>query len=104
MAIKINKSKCIGCERCTKVCPGNLICLDENKRAEIYDHRECWDCAACMKECPVQAIEMYLFPEAGGSGSSLLVIDEKTSMTWQIKENGEVVEEIIIQKKDSNKF
>lgn len=104
MSIKIDKKKCISCDRCTQVCPGNLIYLDDHRRAEICDPKECWDCAACLKECPVQAIEMYLFPEAGGSGSTLQVIEEKETMTWKIKEEGIVVDEIKIHRRDSNKF
>ncbi|WP_372713815.1 ferredoxin family protein [Ilyobacter sp.] len=104
MAIKIDAKRCIGCRLCVDVCPGNLISVDKKCKAEIYDPRECWDCTACMKECPVQAIEMYLFPETGGSGSTLFVKEEKNIMKWQIKENGVVVEEIEVNKKDSNKF
>jgi adenylylsulfate reductase subunit B len=104
MAIKIDKKICIGCDRCTKVCPGNLLSIGKDSKSEICDPRECWDCTACMKECPVEAIEMYLFPEIGGSGSTLAVREEDNVMKWQIKEKGIVIEEIKIQKKDSNKF
>jgi adenylylsulfate reductase subunit B len=104
MSIKIDEKKCISCDRCTHVCPGNLIYLDSNKKAKICDPKECWDCAACIKECPVQAIKMYLFPEVGGSGGTLQVIEEEHIMTWQIKDKGIVKEEIKIYKKDSNKF
>ena len=104
MAIRIDKRTCIGCSACTKVCLGNLIHMKKSGKADICDAKECWDCAACLKECPVQAIEMYLFPEVGGSGSTLKVKNTETSLVWQVKKNGRIVEEIIAQKKDSNKF
>ncbi len=104
MAIKIDKKICISCNACTMVCPGNLLYLNEEKKAEICDPKECWDCSACLKECPVQAIEMYLFPEVGGSGSTLNVKQNSESLIWQVKENGKIIEEIVISKKDSNKF
>lgn len=104
MAVKINRKKCVGCSRCTQVCPGNLLQLDDEKKVKIWDPKECWDCAACMKECPVNAMKMYLFPEVGGNGSTLQVIEDEEAMTWMIKEKGIVVDKIKVQKKDSNKF
>ena len=31
MSIRINKDKCIGCGKCTQVCPGTLIALEEGR-------------------------------------------------------------------------
>ena len=42
-----------------RFCPGTLISLGSDGKAEIKDQR-CWGCTSCLKECPVQAIEMFL--------------------------------------------
>lgn len=75
MSIAINKNNCIGCGRCTVVCPGSLIKLDENKKAYIKYPKDCWGCTSCVKECPVYAIRFYLGADIGGRGS--LVHTEK---------------------------
>lgn len=56
-------AKCVGCGRCTKVCPGGLLYLDESRKAKIQDHRSygwngCWRCQHCLAVCPVGAISM----------------------------------------------
>ena len=50
MSIAINKSKCIGCGRCSVVCPGSLIKLGEDKKAYIKYPKDCWGCTSCVKE------------------------------------------------------
>ena len=67
MSIRIETSTCIGCGRCTDVCPGNLLFL-KDKRAAIRDVRDCWGCTACVKECPKNAIFFTLEAELGGAG------------------------------------
>ena len=42
MSISIDKLKCKGCTKCTAVCPGSLIELDENKKAYIRYPKDCW--------------------------------------------------------------
>lgn len=93
MAVRILKNKCIGCKKCTQVCPGNLLCMKNNK-AKLVDKSACWDCAACVKECPVQAIEMYLQPEIGGKGATLTAEHKGKNIVWKIKKDDEVYEEI----------
>lgn len=58
-----DRSKCVGCGRCTKVCPGGLLYLDENKKAAIRAHTEygwngCWCCYHCLAVCPVGAVSV----------------------------------------------
>ncbi len=59
MAVKhyrpvVDKSACVGCEDCVKVCPASAIKVHEEK-AEIVDSL-CIDCRQCVKSCPQHAI------------------------------------------------
>ena len=65
MTIRIDAQACDGCPGapeppCVRDCPGDLLAIDEHGRAAIVDARACWDCAACVKVCPTQAIALLL--------------------------------------------
>ena len=66
MGIHVEENVCNGCgvaeePMCVRDCPGDLMLLRPGTRkAIIRDNRECWDCAACVKVCPTQAISMQL--------------------------------------------
>lgn len=49
--------KCIGCGKCTEVCPHGVFDLDDGK-AHIADKDLCMECGACALNCPVNAIEV----------------------------------------------
>ncbi len=56
----IDKNKCIGCGRCSLVCPEstiNMIKVKNKLKADVnYDY--CKGCGLCAQECPVGAITM----------------------------------------------
>ena len=52
----IDKSKCIGCGACAKVCPTNAISGKVKEPFEI-DQSKCIKCGACMARCKFNAIE-----------------------------------------------
>ena len=68
----VDKDKCIGCGKCTNVCPKNLIQLVEDKRNAIvkcaskdkgtlvknYCSAGCIGCKICEKKCPNDAIHV----------------------------------------------
>ena len=56
MSITIKRDVCIGCGKCRMVCPGSLLKADQDRKAYIAYPRDCWGCASCVKECPVNAI------------------------------------------------
>ena len=51
----LSAEKCIGCGRCTEVCPHGVFSVNENK-AKIKDKDRCMECGACAKNCPTNAI------------------------------------------------
>lgn len=89
MTVRIDRSRCNGCGKmkepgCAAVCPGDLLYRDSSHKCAIRDPRECWDCAACVKECPRQAIEMYLPVQIGGRGSTLKARTGKDKIIWRL--------------------
>ena len=52
----VDRSKCIGCGICAKVCPSLAIAIVERK-AEI-DLEHCRGCGGCNQRCPVYAVVM----------------------------------------------
>jgi len=53
--LRLSAEKCIGCGRCTEVCPHGVFSVNE-KKAKIEDKDRCMECGACAKNCPTNAI------------------------------------------------
>ena len=104
MSIAIDKVKCRGCGKCTEVCPGSLIKKDADGKAYIRYPRDCWGCCSCIKECHFDAIGLYLGADIGGMGSLMTVKSTPDTLTWDIKKRDGSKEEILINKKESNKY
>lgn len=89
MTISIDKTRCNGCgnaseSRCVRICPGDLLYKDAVNKANIRSAKDCWDCAACVKECPCQAIAMYLPAQIGGRGSTLKAKGGQGHIVWHL--------------------
>lgn len=52
---EIDPKICIGCTKCSKVCPVQAI-SGNIKEAHLIDEEKCVGCGACAPECPVKAI------------------------------------------------
>ena len=63
--IAIDPDKCVRCDLCDWICPGDLIYHEEGNKAKLpvvaYPD-ECWYCGLCQSICPVDAITV-VFPE-----------------------------------------
>ena len=56
--VNYDKSACIGCKLCIKVCPANAtVFLPEEKKIRIHNDRCCF-CAQCTEICPVKCLTM----------------------------------------------
>lgn len=103
MSVFVEREKCVGCGRCTEVCPGNLLVLRKG-RAEIRDVRDCWGCTACVKECPMNAIFYYLAADLGGAGGRLYAEDGNDKLVWIMRRADGSEERIVVDKKKSNEY
>ena len=52
--LKLDKKKCIGCQKCKNSCPMRSIKIQEHKA--IYNRNNCIVCRVCIEKCPVKAI------------------------------------------------
>lgn len=104
MSIKIDVNKCVGCNKCLEICPGNLIYKDEQNKAFIKYEKDCWGCTACLKECKFKAIKYYLGPDIGGNGAKLYVEEVNDSLNWHITDKYSKETIISTNRKQSNRY
>ncbi|QIB70469.1 4Fe-4S dicluster domain-containing protein [Aminipila butyrica] len=104
MSIEILRESCIGCGKCTTVCPGTLIRLTADGKAHIKYPERCWGCTSCIKECPCEAICFYLGGDLNGLGGKLTVRREKQLLHWTVKKTDGKLETITVDGRDSNKY
>ena len=55
--LAFDANKCVGCGRCTEVCPHSVFAMDETM-ARIADRDSCMECGACALNCPAEANEV----------------------------------------------
>jgi len=55
--LSFNADKCIGCGRCSEVCPHGVFDISD-KKAFITDKDFCMECGACALNCSVGAIDV----------------------------------------------
>lgn len=51
--VKLDRSKCTGCEACLKSCPGGI-----QRAEEIGASTDCTQCARCVDACPTKALKV----------------------------------------------
>jgi len=57
VTLELDVEKCIGCERCTEVCPHGVLAI-EDRKVRLVDPDSCMECGACRNNCPVDAISV----------------------------------------------
>lgn len=105
MSINIDTEKCVGCGKCIIVCPGSLIYKNEFGKAFMKYPRNCWGCAACLKECKSKAIKYYLGTDIGGNGTYLYIESNGSELKWHMNSNTDKRKIVIsTNTKESNKY
>lgn len=61
MIRSIDARACVGCTVCELICPGDVIIMDDEKKARIKYAQDCWTCFSCELACPVKAIDVHPF-------------------------------------------
>jgi adenylylsulfate reductase, subunit B len=99
MTVKVNLELCNACSEfdeplCVKYCPGDLMAIDNDTgKAYIRNPEECWDCMACVKACPYQALETSLPYQLANYKATLKPRVYKDKIVWKLRDiNG--VEEV----------
>ena len=51
-------TRCDGCGHCVDICPSDIMHIDKTyRRAYNIEPNMCWECYACVKACPQNAID-----------------------------------------------
>lgn len=53
---RVNKTACVGCKLCEKVCPSNAILVSTQEHKAEVDSSLCHQCMNCQGVCPCDAI------------------------------------------------
>ncbi len=92
MPAVIDRELCDGCGAspeppCVRVCPGDVVVKDFVRgRSCLRDPGECWDCYACVKACPRNAIQVVLpYVLARRDGYLHLVEHGDRGVVWEIR-------------------
>ena len=65
-------------------------------KAEIRSQADCWTCGACVKACPVQAIDLKLPSQILKSNVSIRAQCKKQHTVWEIRNGNGIKEEFVI--------
>ncbi|WP_295388423.1 adenylyl-sulfate reductase subunit beta [uncultured Thiodictyon sp.] len=93
--VRIEKcDACKGLERiaCEYICPHDLMKLDRDggdtghaMKAYNQEPEQCWECYACVKDCPKQAIEVRHYADVVPLGASVQPLRTSDAIMWTIK-------------------
>ena len=81
-------SQCDGCGECVDICPSDIMHIDPtHRRAYNIEPNFCWECFACVKACPQNAIDVRGYADFAPLGHSVRVLREegKNTISWKIK-------------------
>lgn len=93
----VYKEKCLGCGICEEICPGDLMELDENNIAFCRAARDCWDCMACIKECPSGALETRIPYQLGYYPAKLIPKKRDKEIEWTLIDINGKIERFLVK-------
>ena len=80
--------RCDGGGDCVDICPSDIMHIDTtHRRAYNIEPSMCWECYACVKACPQNAIDVRGYADFAPLGHSVRVLrePEKGIISWKIK-------------------
>ncbi len=90
MPIIVDPTICDGCGNslqppCVRMCPGDLIMKNRATNKAFLKYDDCWDCLACVKACPEEAIVFRLSYQLGLPNASLIphVNTKENKIDWE---------------------
>ncbi len=81
-------TRCDGCGDCVDICPSDIMHIDTTtRRAYNIEPNMCWECYACVKACPQNAIDVRGYSDFAPLGHSVRVLgeEEMATISWMIK-------------------
>lgn len=87
----VSPARCTGCGSCVAICPGSLMALDApGGRALCREPDACWECYACVKNCPQQAVRVRGYADFVPLGAECAPVVAPGSIHWTVTfRNGE---------------
>lgn len=82
MSVVTLKERCISCEKCVDICPGDLVFLDSEGIAYLKYPQDCWDCMSCVKICPTAALDTKIPFQLANFGAKLIPNVKEDSIEW----------------------
>ena len=59
MSTFVYMTRCDGCGHCVDICLSDIMHIDKTtRRAVNIEPNMCWECYACVKACPQNAIDV----------------------------------------------
>lgn len=90
MPAYVDVASCDSCHgrhepECVRICPADIIKLDRiGRKAEVIEPDCCWECFACVKACPRDAMAVRGAADTVPLGASLRPSRGLSSISWSV--------------------